>query len=636
MVESPNRSPEVIWLEKAGLASLLFYAFKGVFSGIFVKFDLAQTSPLALKFAEAFNGVMGREIISPAALSLNQKDENGYALEYYRGGAISQAMDSFCRKYIPDETKDFKHLVRCYLSLPLDASAAFIVMAKKQASGMKGCRHRIRINGNFGSSLLAAQCSSEDTLVESDLPLASYINLTGAVMFHTLKMLIGWIISDREPHAPSDGISLWIESPPAHGVWKIFRDYLSRVVREKEYAVCYYFDRADTPCDHRVISGLRREGFGSIDLNGFELSVSPGDVAEAVTRSLAAMRVKTPVWLFLFRYRHFLLSVAYSRLFARYNVKALIQHQETNWIQEAQAQAIKSVGGAMFGLHWSNYPSCNWPSYLTPQHVFFVWGRLHAHLLRRKGNTCEHILPAGIWVGEESNTTELRRRFAAEVKFLVAAFDNNAVYNLYQSPETLSRFYLGIIGLLEENSGWGVIIKSKSYSLEDLSLFPEGGIIKRKLGDFIRAKRAVMLDFTEYTPVIAAKNADLSICYGINSGGIIAGLYGCKAIHWDCVGWLKYPLYRHEYQRVIFQSWADIRTAAKKCADGDGTIGDLSPFQKDFNYFRDSSGLNRILQFVDMFMGEIAISGRNEAMAKAVAAYVEKNKVTDDFNEYRE
>ena len=84
-----------------------------------------------------------------------------------------------------------------------------------------------------------------------------------------------------------------------------------------------------------------------------------------------------------------------------------------------------------------------------------------------------------------------------------------------------------------------------------------------------------------YSPVDAAEAADLSVCFGLNSAGIIAGLLGLRAIHWDCTGWLKYPIYRDKDQKVFFATLPETRQAVMRAAAGDKTIGDFNKWRKD-------------------------------------------------------
>ena len=70
-----------------------------------------------------------------------------------------------------------------------------------------------------------------------------------------------------------------------------------------------------------------------------------------------------------------------------------------------------------------------------------------------------------------------------------------------------------------------------------------------------------MLDFTTHSPVDAAEAADLVSMFWLKfCRGYRVVFLGLKAIHWDCTGWLKYPIYRDKDQKVLFGTLAETTT----------------------------------------------------------------------------
>ena len=123
----------------------------------------------------------------------------------------------------------------------------------------------------------------------------------------------------------------------------------------------------------------------------------------------------------------------------------------------------------------------------------------------------------------------------------------------YISPQKISlNSILKSSSILEDNPSFSGIIKSKSWHVKDLRHLPAGEEIVSRIKSLEKQGRLRVLDCTRYSPVDAAEAADLSVCFGLNSAGIIAGLLGLRAIHWDCTGWLKYPVYRDKDQKVFF------------------------------------------------------------------------------------
>jgi len=186
---------------------------------------------------------------------------------------------------------------------------------------------------------------------------------------------------------------------------------------------------------------------------------------------------------------------------------------------------------------------------------------------------------------------------------------------------------------LEENPQFAAIIKSKKPDLIEVLTNIQGGKnIVSKIKYFIKQKRIIILDKKLFNPVFAAMQADLSVCYGINSAGIIAGLYGCNVIHWDCAGLLEFPIYKDKDQKIIFSSTNEIKNAVRESAKGDKSIGDFSKWRKKINYFDDFRGKERMVQFIDCFMEEIMKTcDREHSLKFAVKKYIDKNGIPNDI-----
>jgi len=274
------------------------------------------------------------------------------------------------------------------------------------------------------------------------------------------------------------------------------------------------------------------------------------------------------------------------------------------------------------------------PSHLTPQHVFFTWGKAHYEFLQKKGNTCEYILPCGIWIGEDySISNSLLKKLSKNVKFIMGILDSGFNYNIWQTAETFFQFYIAVIELLEENPQFAAIVKSIHSNLIDVLTNINGGDnIVSKIKYFINKKRVIILDPKLFSPVTSAMHADLSLCYGINSAGIISGLYDCNVIHWDCAGLLKFPIYKDKNQKIIFSSTNEIKNAVRESAKGDKSIGDFSKWRRKLNYFDDFRGNERMVQFIDYFMKEIVKTcDREHSLQFAVKKYIDKNGIPNDI-----
>src|SRR5258708_24638468 len=233
-------------------------------------------------------------------------------------------------------------------------------------------------------------------------------------------------------------------------------------------------------------------------------------------------------------FKHQVWHAVYVLVFGNYRVKMLIQHQDRSWTQVVQAHAIEQVGGILLGYHWSNLPYCmpNW--FITAQHVYFVWGKTNYEAILRKGNSCRHILPSGMWI-EESAVPENIHAYAAYKGFKLAVFDSDASYRIWQSLVTLSDFFKSVIELLEKHKDWKALFKFKFAEASLLKALPDGADLAARVAALIEEGR-LYIAHPSLSPITAGKISDLSLCYTLNSAGICAQIRGAKAVHWDAVG----------------------------------------------------------------------------------------------------
>lgn len=620
-------------MERLTVVHVMVFLARSLFSSLEIRFNEHSVSRAASSMLGTLRkfGCGGRFI--PAGLVLNLVDEKGCALDYQRADDLAAAVDLFCGSQMGEEPEWMRRMTASYLSSFLDQRVTFVTMVKKRMGEMAGHTHEIYPANHFANYILKRYYRTRGLTLRQFLPLTSFLRMS----LKPLRLVVRALLAGRRPDSVSgnvsrgaEGNSLWIEYEPQHGVWKDFRGFLS--ARNAAYPVVYYLDRTDTPVTPEAVANLEDMGFKWIDLHGFRNArLTARDTANVLRDLVRSARFSDPLWLTFFRLDFGVTRRLYLDLFRAFNVKALIQHQEVSWMQEAEAQALSEAGGAMLGLHWSNYLNYVYPTHLTPQHVFFVWGEAHLDLLRKKGNTIDHILPSGLWIKEVPGAAP-PIDLSAQVTFTISVFDDNAAYDLYQSPETVSRFYAGIVDVLEEDPCLGAVIKSKTYEVDDLAAFPGGADMARRMRALVAGKRMIFLDHREYSPIVAAKRSDLAVCCGINSAGIIAGLHGCRVVFWDCTGWLRFPISRDREQKVIYSSVEDMKAAIRMSAKGDDSIGDLSRWRRKINYFDDAAGQERICDFIDAFM-ESLDNGRDRASSieNAVGRYKTKYEVPQDF-----
>jgi hypothetical protein len=314
-------------------------------------------------------------------------------------------------------------------------------------------------------------------------------------------------------------------------------------------------------------------------------------------------------------------------------VRILIQHQEAFWRQEAQAVAIERAGGIMVGYHWSIYTSYLLPTHFFPQHVYFVWGKYMSELLMKKESACRYVLPSGITIVPNGRILERKDIFAKDADFVISVFDDSAGDKLFNSPGSLSEFYMRVLKIVESNPGIGCIIKSKQPIEQSLPSVPSGREILDKIGKLKAEGRLAVLDHS-VSPLVAASCSDLCVGYGINSACAIAAVVGnCASINWGCSGLRKHPFYKYDKDKIVFDTLDKIEEAVIRASRGDRTVGDYGYLKKQVNYFEDLSAVSRITGFMETYMkARGAEAGDPQRLLEfAAKKYLDDNKIGEDY-----
>lgn len=614
---------QTLWLETLTVGGILFLVLRHGIAGYEVFFDEHKATPRALRFAAIVAKLLPVRFY-PASLCLNQKDEKGLALEYYRADNHRAILDRFCENQLNGDPAWLRNMTKCFISSQLTDRFTFVTLVLHRIRGVESGQHLIYFSGHYLNFLLQ-DFFKPQIKVRSIPSITPFLRLV--VIPFALILRAGWQRlfqagvkgNIREnPKIPA----FWIELVGKSGVWNELSDFIATNSTDRNYDIVYYLDRSDTPAIPETTRELENQGFGWIDTRSMlHARLFAPDYLRLMAGFLVLLRQRH-FWVALFLFRFEISRALYLSLYKRFNVRLLFQHQDVSWLQEAQKQAIESAGGIMVGLNWANYPLTQLPHALTPQHVMLVWGASHREYLQTKGNTLLHIIPCGLWIaGLGAKPKDINPPQKGD--FTIAIFDSTVRYLFYQCAENLSKFYLEILSILEDNPSFSGIIKSKCSDVADLRHLPAGEEIVCRIKSLEKQGRLRVLDWAIYSPVDAAKAADLSVCFGVNSAGVIAGLLGLRAIHWDCTGFLKYPVYRDKDQKVFFATLLETRQAVMQAAAGDKTIGAFNKWRKRINYFDDCAGKERILRFINLYMQETGggITALNSAVKKYLSEY---------------
>jgi hypothetical protein len=603
MPENPKN--KTFWLESLSVGGILFLLMRNGVGGYKVFFEEHKATPRALRFAAIIARFLPVRFY-PANLCLNEKDENGLAIEYYRADNHCAVVDRFCENQLSRESAWLRDMTKCFISSQLMERITFVTLVLHRIKGVEPGEHLIYLSGHYLNFLL-------QDFFKPQIKVKSIPSITTFLRHLAIPFgLIGRAGLQQLFHAGIKGNirenqkipAVWIELGPENRIWNQLREFIATNSVGRSYDIVYYLDRSDTPAILETTKKLENQGFGWIDTHSMlHARLFASDYLKLITGFFVSLRQRQ-FWFALFLFRFEIMRALFLSLYKRFNVRLLFQHQETSWLQEAQKQAIEAAGGIMVGLHWSNYLNTSYPCHLNPQHVMLVWGVAHREFLETKGNTCSHIIPCGLWLAESGAKLEDISPLCKS-DFTIAIFDSSVNYYYHhQRPKSLSKFYLEILSILEDNLLFSGILKPKASKVSDLRHLPAGEEIVHRVTSLEKAGRLRVLDWVRHSPVDAAKAADLSVCFGLNSAGIIAGLLGLRAIHWDCTGWLKYQIYRDKDQKVLFATLPEMRKAVMQAAAGDKTIGAFNKWRKLINHFDDCAGSERIMRFIHLYMQE--------------------------------
>jgi len=625
-----------IWVEALGIFDFLFLLMETFFSGATVRYDEKNVSAMA---ACLINLLQRRGLCKnfyTAKLTLDKKDKAGYALSYRKENDLGICLSRFCQRCIPSESERSKSEVKLYLSFYLDNRVTFITMVENSDEFNRGDGKDVfyLVKHPLNSVIKQYYHKEKGFHIKEIGSFLEYVKY----FLRPVYRFSSFVARKFSPKKLSTNIhepkpSIWVEY--YHNTSFGFPFYLNAIDRNKFDIVCY-LDRNDGFPLKEEVKAIEEMRLKWIDLHSGSLvqlaNISVGQVW-SIFRVLFCGYPGLPLWFRVFRFESEMSYLLYKAVFSCFKVKVLIQHQEMSWVQVSQMRAVEDAGGIMLGYHWSNFIFYKQDGISFPQHVYFVWGKMMYECLHKRGNLSPYVLPAGLWFGYRDEDTSVIR-MKDDLRFTIAIFDSSVAYNKHQSGDTLARFYLRILNVLDENLQWGGIIKSKNWNrINDLEFLPYGKEIIAKAASLIEQKRLVFLN-SKVSPVTASARADISVCYGLNSAGIISGIHGHRAIHWDLSGMLHYPMYGELVQKVVFQDLEEMAQVLIRVSDGDTEIGDFSKGKKSYSYFDDFNGRSRIGDFIQSFMEDIFVSNDwVKSLDRVAAAYIKKNNIKDSFFE---
>lgn len=609
----------VVWVESLGLWDLPRLLCESL-SGADIRYDEHQASSRSARIAQRLG-------FRPAGLTLHVQDAEGRALNYLAESERARYLESFCSRSLAGRPAPFVDAVKCYLTGVLFYRIRFLVMVEHATKGMDGAAHAVYLRRHpANAALLAPERRPSFDILQSSSA-AGAVRLAAGPIHLAARALLARF--GRRPASSVEGSrhAVWVEyfpgecdSPNTHAFWR-------EHAPAKEWDLAFYLDRTDTPADAPTLELIRRKGFHWIDAHDPVALGAPAltDLARAL-KGILSRRLTRPYWLAFFELEYELLTEVWAAVFRRHRVKLLIQHQDFSWKVMAQAVALERADAAMIGFNWSYVPYSELPGHISPQHVFFVWGRANRDWLIAKGHGGGMILPCGVWITPRGARGD--RAFAPSVRFRLAVFDSSYGYNIYAGAGQLAEFLDAVLTDLEAHPDWGAVFKPKSES--SFGALPGGAELDARLAALRAAGRAV-IEPPGTSPADAAAGCDLCVCFGINSAGMVAGAFGSKTVHWDSAGFVDHPFYEDPGQKLVYQRLADLRLAIARAAEGDASIGDFERYRLWMNRFGDARAAERVGRFISSYMARAgAGSPAAKALEEAAGEYVLENGLSPD------
>lgn len=630
------RKKRIFWVQRLNVLNMPFFVLRSVLLKAEVLYDENKISSLCgfiICFLKKIN-LLGR--FYPASLCMNEETGSGFRIRKSVYDRIDCSLNCFLEPYSAQLDSIFSKSWKIYLANYLYNVFTFIAMVESKITADKAdeCINEIFLT-RHPANLVIKKFYPAKNFIFKEGGLAQCISYYVKPLCYILYIFFCKFAIKRENNNTRlEKTSVWIEYCPAGYVdFAFWKD----AVKNGNFDIVRYFDRSDDGPLDAVKNRVAQQGFRWVDLH-FKPIVKAAQISlvrlfNSYNNAIKDKK-KWPLWLKIFIFEYYLWAMLYGAVFKKYKVRLLIQFLETSWRQGPQVVALESAGGIMVGFNWSHYYFPSLPTHFYPQHVYFVWGDAITEYMKMMKNSAKYILPSGVWVNQNNLKPQELKQLSDKLEFIIAIFDGAPSYDCNASPEDLSKFYSGVIDLLERRPKLGGIVKGKNPVFYSLSKLLKGDLLISRIKKLNKEGRMVVLDHTNI-PLAAAANANLSVCFGgLNTAGIISSLYGYRSIHWDYAGVKNSHFYKIENQQVVFSSLGELLDAIVKSSNGDKMIGDFSKWRRQYNYFDDFLASRRVGRFIQDFMEEVInTNDAGSSLDYSVNKYIRENNIKTDIRE---
>ena len=372
-----------------------------------------------------------------------------------------------------------------------------------------------------------------------------------------------------------------------------------------------YFDRNDQRINKNLIKKINDRQMHSINMIYPMVNTnSPLKLLAETIKEIKLFRSinlnEIDIWLTQIKYIYFI--KCFRETFKKYKCKIIHQHQEFWPKTLCMALAIRMEKGVFIWNHWSvdHFPISyfNWGF----ADIIFSWGDYNDGYFNSHEFSYKYLFQTGLIAGDgnykifKTEQKKFKENMSDHLDLVINILDSSFGANHHNSKISMINFYKELLRKIYENKNWGGIIKSKGNSFDKIineeEIFNYLELLKRE-------KRLVILPSTVKVSV-SANISDISVCYGINSAGIISALSGSKAIYWDLPGSREHPLYYLKKNgTLIFNSINEITQALERFVLGDEQIGNHHDCLDLFDPFRDDKGRKRVGEVISSLFSDM-------------------------------
>jgi hypothetical protein len=620
----------VVWVERLSLAGLARLRVESALTGAEVRFEARDAAPAALAAFSLLEraGLAGG--FRRVELTLARRGTDGSAIAYRREKELEVSLSTFAARALPGEGSALRRALVCFLSMSLLDRSVFLAMAEEQARSEPDAEHTFLLRRHHALRLLAR--ARPDRRVREDLGVAAAFKAAGRpLLLWTRALAAALMPAEVEGDAEGRRDAVWVEYYPDDVGGYISRAFWKDSVDPARFERVFYNDERTIPIDAERARRVADFGFRWLDARE---PWTLGPASAGTLFGLLGLLVSAPAapwWLRFFLFEREVHAAIWEAAYRRWRVRAVVQHQDFSWQQDAQALALERSGGALVGVHWAEAPYLVEPEHLTTFGVYFAWGVNQSRRLAGKGHDCRDILPCGAWILPREEEIAAIRPKLAGASFTLALFDTSSSERIFISPAMLSEFMLRALELVAAKPGWKVVLKPKRAG--GRGGLPDEAGIDRLLERLTAEGRAILLDRT-VSPASAGLACDLSLGIGINTAAILAGAFGGRCIHWDAPGFKEHPLVRDGAGSVVFDTLDSALAAVERAAAGDRSVGDFSRWAGLVNHFGDRLAPERVGGWLTDYLDALSKGGDAEkARVAACDSYRARHGVPDGFPE---